>query len=258
MKKILLVEDESHLLKSLKGKLADKGYDVLSVSSYDDALRLGCSYKDKLHLGIIDLDIPKSKDLSTGEEDLGIELIRDLHDEGCKFGCIVFSGLVMDVDRRRRAREYGAKAIIRKQEDRDYKELLFAVSAAIPVNEEYDGTSPVTRGPLELTKDEGIVLVSGQVVSLSCNEHKLLSFLYKRTDVVSVADLIKHLYKDEVTDMCDYGEDDKYIKYKNRIQAHIKNTRNKIKTKLGDSNDTNPIVHNNAVNGYYLAWPINH
>jgi len=104
-KRVLLVEDDDLLRKSLSGYIGALGYEVIAADSAEEALLL-CGP------GSVDLVLTDYRLLTMN----GIDLILTLRKSGLDVPCILISGFLSDEDRRR-ALEIRVTDILRKPWD---------------------------------------------------------------------------------------------------------------------------------------------
>jgi CheY-like chemotaxis protein len=104
-KRVLLVEDDDLLRKSLSGYIGALGYEVIAADSAEEALLL-------CRPGNVDLVLTDYRLLTMN----GIDLILTLRKSGLDVPCILISGFLSEEDRRR-ALEIRVTDILRKPWD---------------------------------------------------------------------------------------------------------------------------------------------
>jgi len=110
MAKVLVVDDEPEAVELLVEFLASKGYEVLTASSGEEALRR--VKEDRPHLVLLDVRMPKMN---------GIEVLRRIREIDAETGVIMVTA-VNEEDVGRKALELGAFDYIVKPLDLKYLE----------------------------------------------------------------------------------------------------------------------------------------
>ena len=243
--RILLVEDDRKWGHDLKERLeVDHVCDVDVAFDYARGFELGC--QQKYHAAIVDLHLGPADD-----QLMGLELIRDLQDEGCTFPFIVLSGRT---DYRTRVESYrmGAINFISKPrgEEQFYEEFSAALSAAIYTvvvendggGDDADDATIVQRGPIRADTVSRAVHVSDTLVEkLAPKEFNVLVFLMKRGRA-TMDELIAHIYGTQI-DVVDHS----------RLRGNIQNFITRVRRKLEKEVGSEPIVYENMT--YRLSWP---
>jgi CheY-like chemotaxis protein len=104
-KRVLLVEDDDLLRKSLSGFIGSLGYEVIAADSAEEALLL-------CQAGRVDLVLTDYRLLTMN----GIDLILNLRKSGLDVPCVLISGFLSDEDRKR-ALDIRVSDILRKPWD---------------------------------------------------------------------------------------------------------------------------------------------
>ena len=110
MAKVLVVDDEPEAVELLVEFLASKGYEVLTATSGEEALRR--VKEDRPHLVLLDIRMPKMN---------GIEVLRRIREIDPEMGVIMVTA-VNEEDVGRKALELGAFDYIVKPLDLKYLE----------------------------------------------------------------------------------------------------------------------------------------
>ncbi|MBI3007500.1 MAG: response regulator [candidate division NC10 bacterium] len=110
MAKVLVVDDEPEAVELLVEFLSSKGYEVLTATSGEEALRR--VKEDRPHLVLLDIQMPKMN---------GLEVLRRIREIDPEMGVIMATG-VNEEDVGRKALELGAFDYIVKPLDMKYLE----------------------------------------------------------------------------------------------------------------------------------------
>ncbi len=110
MPRVLIVDDEPDAVELLKEFLAAKGYDTLTASNGEDALRLVKT--ERPHLILLDVRMPKMN---------GLEVLRQVRQIDQEVGVIIVTA-VNEEETGRQALKLGAFDYIVKPLDLDYLE----------------------------------------------------------------------------------------------------------------------------------------
>jgi DNA-binding response OmpR family regulator len=119
MPRVLIVDDEPDAVELLKEFLAAKGYDTLTASNGEDALRLVKA--ERPHLILLDVRMPKMN---------GLEVLRQVRQIDQEVGVIIVTA-VDEEETGRQALKLGAFDYIVKPLDLDYLErsLWYKITA---------------------------------------------------------------------------------------------------------------------------------
>ncbi len=110
MAKVLVVDDEPEAVELLTEFLSSKGYEVLTATSGEEALRR--VKEERPHLVLLDIQMPKMN---------GLEVLRRIREIDPEMGVIMATG-VNEEDVGRKALELGAFDYIVKPLDMKYLE----------------------------------------------------------------------------------------------------------------------------------------
>ncbi|HEX9007466.1 MAG TPA: response regulator [Bacteroidota bacterium] len=105
LKRVLLVEDDDLLRKSLSGLVGALGYEPVAVESAEEALR-------RVHQVPVDLVLTDYRLLAMN----GIDLIVNLRKSGLNVPCVLISGFLSE-EVRQRARDIRVAEVLRKPGD---------------------------------------------------------------------------------------------------------------------------------------------
>lgn len=212
--RILLVEDEEKLAKSIQKGLEIEGYAVDCVMEGEKADRRVQLYKDEYDLIILDLMLP-GKD--------GFEICQGARESGILTPILVLTARDA-VEDKVRALDVGADDYLVKPFS--FKELSARVRALLRRPEE---SLPVTLtvGDLMLDTKKRQAYVQKKEVKLTLKEFALLDYFMRHPgEVLSREDVLDHLW----------GFD--FEGFSNVVDVHIKNLRKKLDHGEGDYLET--------------------
>ncbi len=200
--RLLIVEDETHLLDHLKNGFKSEGFAVDTSEDGKEALFLGT--ETEYDAAIVDIGLPEMD---------GLEVIRQLRKAGRDFPIIVLTarghwkdkvdGLESGAD------DYLAKPFV-------FDELLARVKALLRLSVGMS-SSTLALGIYELDTSAKCVSVDGVAIELTSYEYNTLEYLMThKNKVVSKAELTEHLYEQ------DYDRDS------NVIEVFIRRLRKKL------------------------------
>lgn len=221
--RILVVEDQEKLAKSLKKGLEQEGYAVDYVLDGEAAeRRIEVGHKD-YDLVVLDLMLPK-KD--------GYEVCRTMREHGIATPVIVLTARGATEDKIS-ALNIGADDYLVKPFS--FKELLARINALLRRPEAFV-PSELSAGNLLLNTATREVFRDGKNIFLTLKEFSVLEYMLKNKGrVVNREELVDHVW------------DFNYDGFSNVVDVHIKNLRNKI-----DSNDNEKILETVRGVGYRL------
>ncbi|PYO85699.1 MAG: response regulator transcription factor [Chloroflexi bacterium] len=188
--RILVVDDEPAILRTVRANLGRRGFDVAVASNAEEAL---ASAERGADLVVLDLGLPDRD---------GLEVIRALRERG-DVPIIVLS--VRDGEKDKvRALELGADDYLTKPFG--VEELVARVRVALR-HSARPALDPVFRtGDLVVDLDKRRVFVAGEEVRLTPTEYALLVVLVRNADrVVTDAGLLRQVWGPE------YGDEDHYL-----------------------------------------------
>jgi two-component system KDP operon response regulator KdpE len=156
--RVLVVDDEPHILRALKATLQGAGYDVATAETGDEALRLAAVQPPDAV--VLDLVLPDRR---------GTEVARELR--GWTNVPILVLSAVGEESEKVAALDAGADDYVTKPFGTD--ELLARLRAALR-RVSPDGGPVLEIGELSLDLEKRAVTMAGQPVSLTPNEYALL------------------------------------------------------------------------------------
>ena len=209
--KILLVEDEKELRKSIKLFLTSEDYVCESAKNYREGLDLIESYDYDCIL--IDLSLPDGN---------GLDLIKRLKELHRQEGIIIISAKDA-IDDKVRGLELGADDYLMKP---FHLAELNARIKSLVRRKRFDGTNTVSIEDLVLDIGRKEVRVKGNLLSLTRTEYNLLHYMVANQNRVLTKDSIaEHIYGNDIAaaDSFDF------------LYSHVKNLKKKLqKAGTGD------------------------
>mgnify|MGYP001066287237 CR=1 FL=1 len=205
--KILLIEDEPDLRKSIKQYLHQEGYVIESASDFSIASEKVQDYEYDCIL--VDITLPKGS---------GLDIIKQLKKNNSKAGIIIISaknssddkivGLDLGAD------DYLAKPF-------NLAELNSRIKALIR-RRNFDGNQSIVVNEIIITPEERTVKVNNDLVNLTAKEYDLLLFfISNKNRVVSKNSIAEHLW----------GDDSDQMDSHDFIYVHLRNLRKKLAEK---------------------------
>ncbi|MDJ0686433.1 MAG: response regulator transcription factor [Alphaproteobacteria bacterium] len=178
--RILLVEDDASMARSIEMSLQAEGYIVDVTEFGEDGLEIGKIYDHDLI--ILDLILP---DID------GYEVLRRLRDARVETPTLILSGL-NDLDNKIKGLGFGADDYLTKPFDR--RELLARVQAIIRRSKGHS-QSVIECGPLSLNLSQHVAAVNGEPVHLTGKEYGILELLALRKGTTLTKEMfLNHLY----------------------------------------------------------------
>ena len=205
--KILLIEDEPDLRKSIKQYLHQEGYLVESATDYQKAFEKINDYEYDCIL--VDITLPLGS---------GLDIVKQLKNNQSKAGIIIISaknssddkivGLDLGAD------DYLAKPF-------DLAELNSRIKALLR-RRHFEGSKSITVNEITIIPDERSVRVNESIVALTTKEYELLLFfINNKNRVVSKNTIAEHLW----------GDDSDQMDSHDFIYVHLRNLRKKLAEK---------------------------
>lgn len=202
--KILLIEDDSELRKSILEFLYHEAYLVESASDYEKALDKTSGYNYDCIL--VDITLPKGN---------GLDIIRELKKQHSTAGIIIISAK-NSVDDKITGLELGADDYLAKPFN--LSELNARIKALIR-RKQFSGNTKITLNEISIAPEERKVFVNEKEVALTGKEYDLLLyFISNKNRVVSKNAIAEHLWGDNADRMDNHDF----------IYTHIKNMRKKL------------------------------
>lgn len=205
--KILLIEDEPELRKSIKQYLHQEGYIVESASDFIKASEKTADYVYDCIL--VDITLPNGS---------GLDIIKQLKQDNSKAGIIIISaknsledkitGLDLGAD------DYLAKPF-------NLAELNSRIKALIR-RRNFGGNKAIIVNEITIVPEERTVKVNNEQVILTAKEYDLLLFfISNKNRVVSKNSIAEHLW----------GDDSDQMDSHDFIYVHLRNLRKKLAEK---------------------------
>jgi len=208
--KILLIEDEKELSRSIQEYLLKENYLCEAVYNYDQAVEKISLYRYDCIL--VDLNLPGGS---------GIAIIRELKDNKSETGIIIISAKDA-LDDKITGLDTGADDYLTKPFH--LPELNARVKSVIR-RRHFGGVNEIVFNDLRIVPEKMEVTVMGEPLLLTKKEYDLLLFFISNRDRVLTREAIaEHLWGDEM-DLADSFD---------FIYTHIKNLRKKIMERNGE------------------------
>jgi len=202
-KRILIIEDELHIVRLVRAYLEKAGYEVLTAVDGPDGLRV--ARQERPDLVILDLMLPGMD---------GLDVCRDLRRDS-NVPIIMLTARIEEIDKLL-GLELGADDYVTKPFSP--RELVARVRAVLRRAEEPSPRAEsLTVGDVTLDLKGHSAVVRGQEVGLTASEFALLAALMRHPgQVFSRLQLLEQ--------MQGYG----YEGYERTVDTHVKNVRRKI------------------------------
>lgn len=205
--KILLIEDEPDLRKSIKQYLHHEGYMVESAADFVKASEKAGIYDYDCIL--VDITLPKGS---------GLDIVKQLKDNGSKSGIIIISAKNSSGDKIK-GLDLGADDYLAKPFD--LAELNSRIKALIR-RRNFDGNKSIVVNEITIIPEQRQVCVKGEAVTLTAKEYDLLMFFVSNKNrVVSKNTIAEHLW----------GDDSDQMDSHDFIYVHLRNLRKKLMDK---------------------------
>jgi DNA-binding response OmpR family regulator len=202
--KILLIEDEPELRKSIKEFLYQEGYVIESASDFIKASEKAGDYDYDCVL--VDITLPKGN---------GLDIVRQLKKAKSKAGIIIISAK-NSVEDKIEGLDIGADDYLPKPFN--LSELNARIKALIR-RKNFEGSKAIVMNEITIIPDERKVSVNSKEISLTGKEYDLLLyFISNKNRVVSKNSITEHLW----------GDDADQVDGHDFIYTHIKNLRKKL------------------------------
>lgn len=205
--KILLIEDEPELRKSIKHFLHQEGYIVESANDFIKALEKIEVYDYDCIL--VDITLPKGN---------GLEIIKQLKENHSKAGIIIISAK-NSLDDKITGLDLGADDYLAKPFD--LSELNSRIKALIR-RRNFEGSKTIVVNEISILPEQRIVKVNNEEVILTAKEYDLLLFfISNKNRVLSKNTISEHLW----------GDDSDQLDSHDFIYVHLRNLRKKLAEK---------------------------
>ncbi|MDP2385802.1 MAG: response regulator transcription factor [Bacteroidota bacterium] len=205
--KILLIEDEPELRKSVKQYLYQEGFLVESANDYQSASEKVNEYEYDCIL--IDITLPKGS---------GLDIVKQLKQKNSKAGVIIISAK-NSIDDKITGLDLGADDYLPKPFE--LAELNARIKALIR-RRNFGGNTSIVVNEIIISTDERTVKVNNELVQLTTKEYDLLLFfISNKNRVVSKNSIAEHLLGDNSDQMDNHDF----------IYVHLRNLRKKLAEK---------------------------
>ena len=202
--KVLLIEDEPELRRSIRTYLQDEGFLIESANDFPSARE-----KTELHsydAVLVDITLPKGN---------GLDIVRALRKQDPNTGIIIISAKG-SLDDKVLGLDLGADDYLPKPFH--LPELVARLRALIR-RKQFDGRSAIELDELRIVPEDKLVEVNGQRVDLTVMQFDLLLFLVANKDrVLSRSAIVEHVWGD----MAERLDHDHFL------YSHMKNLRKKL------------------------------
>ncbi|MFT3884695.1 MAG: response regulator transcription factor [Flavobacteriales bacterium] len=202
--KVLLIEDEPELRRSIRAYLQEEGFLVESANDLPSTMEKARSHTYDAVL--VDLLLPKGS---------GLEVVRELHGRHPSTGIIIISAQG-GLDDRIGGLGLGADDYLTKPFH--LPELVARLRALIR-RKHFDGNRAIELDELRIVPEDKLVEVNGQRVDLTVMQFDLLLFLVMNKDrVLSRGAIVEHVWGD----LAERMDHDHFL------YSHMKNLRKKL------------------------------
>lgn len=202
--KVLLIEDEQELRRSIRAFLQDVGFLVESANDFPSAMAKAEQYAYDAVL--VDITLPKGS---------GLDIVRMLRKQNPNTGIIIISAKG-SLDDKILGLDLGADDYLPKPFH--LPELVARLRALIR-RKQFAGKQAIELDELRIVPDDKLVEVHGQRVDLTVMQFDLLLFLVANKDrVLSRSAIVEHVWGD----MAERLDHDHFL------YSHMKNLRKKL------------------------------
>lgn len=202
--KILLIEDEPDLRKSIKQYLYEEGYIIESASDFSGGLEKVSDYDYDCVL--VDITLPNGS---------GLDIVKQLKKKNPKSGIIIISAK-NSLDDKISGLDLGADDYLSKPFD--LAELNARIKALLR-RKIFDGNKKIVINEISINPDDRTVEVNSESVNLTAKEFDLLMYLISNKNrVVSKNSIAEHLWGDNADQMDNHDF----------IYVHLRNLRKKL------------------------------
>jgi len=202
--KLLLIEDEPELRRSIRTYLQDEGFVVDTANDFPAA-------SEKAHVytydaALVDITLPKGS---------GLDIVRDLRRHNPATGIIIISAK-SSLDDKILGLDLGADDYLPKPFH--LPELVARLRALIR-RKQFAGKQAIVLDELRIVPEDNVVEVNGQRVDLTVMQFNLLLFLVaNKGRVLSRTSIVEHVWGD----MAERADHDQFL------YSHMKNLRKKL------------------------------
>lgn len=220
--RILVVEDEEKLLKSIKEGLEISGYVVDTSTDGEEGSFMACT--NDYDLIILDINLP-NKD--------GFEILKDIREVNNSVNIIMLTA-ISDVENRVKGLDLGANDYVLKPFH--FQELKARIRSLLRRKTTItDNIMEINGVTFDSTKRS--FYIDGEELKLTSKESGILEYLFLNNNrFISSEELMEHVWGDEIDS------------FSNVVRVHMSALRKKLKTKLGKN-----IILNEIGKGYILS-----
>lgn len=220
--RILVVEDEEKLLKSIKEGLEISGYVVDTSTDGEEGSFMACT--NDYDLIILDINLP-NKD--------GFEILKEIREVNNSVNIIMLTA-ISDVENRVKGLDLGANDYVLKPFH--FQELEARIRSLLRRK------TTIANNIIELNKvtfdsAKRTFYIEGEELKLTSKESGILEYLFLNNNrFITSEELMEHVWGDEIDS------------FSNVVRVHMSALRKKLKTKLRKN-----IIHNEIGKGYILS-----
>lgn len=202
--KVLLIEDEPELRRSIRAYLQEEGFMIESANDFPAAMEKAMLYTYDAVL--VDITLPKGN---------GLDIVHKLRAKNPATGIIIISAKG-SLDDKVRGLDLGADDYLSKPFH--LPELVARLRALIR-RKQFAGKQAIDLDELRIVPDDKLVEVNGQRVDLTVMQFDLLLFLVANKDrVLSRSAIVEHVW----------GDMAERLDHDNFLYSHMKNLRKKL------------------------------
>jgi len=207
--KILIIEDEKELVRTIKNFLESEGFLCETACSYFEAEDSLSAYN--YDIIILDLTLPGGD---------GLDLIKLIKNRNKQAGLLIVSAK-NSLDDKVRGLDMGADDYITKP---FHLAELNSRIKSLARRRHFDGANELIFNEIILNIDSGEVYINGTIIDLTRKEYEiLLYFIVNRNKVITRESIAEHVWGDNIS----------YADNYDFIYSHIKNIRKKIELNNG-------------------------
>jgi DNA-binding response OmpR family regulator len=207
--KILIIEDEKELVKTIKNYLEQEGFLCETASSYfeaEDSLSVF-----KYDIIILDLTLPGGD---------GLDLIKLIKKSNKQAGLLIVSAK-NSLDDKIKGLDMGADDYMTKP---FHLAELNSRIKSLARRRHFEGSNELVFNEIKINTDSNEVFVSGTITDLTKKEFEILLYLIINRDrVITRESIAEHVWGDSISSADNYDF----------IYSHIKNIRKKIELNNG-------------------------
>ncbi len=207
--KILFIEDDRELVKSLMFYFSEQGFNCEKARTYEEGEAKVFNYN--YDCVILDIGLPDGS---------GLHLLQSIRATKNDVGVIILSAN-SNLDNKIEALDLGADDYLTKPFH--LSELNSRIKSIIR-RKKQSGSSSIQFDEVDINTDAKEVKVNGELIHLTKKEYDLLLyFYYNRNKVVTKSSIAEHLWGDFM------DQNDSF----DSVYSHLKNLKKKIKDKGG-------------------------